>query len=79
MGWDATVEGFANGAASMQGTDPCAIEVHQDLTEVMRKTATYDAKNADAMNVLLDRAQGYVAPVKGYVSGWIGRSPRAPP
>ena len=68
VSWDATVEGFAHGAASLRGTDPYAIVAHPDLTEVMRKNATYDAKNADAMNVLLDRAQGYVAPVRPYVA-----------
>lgn len=68
VSWDATVEGFANGAASLGGTDPYAIEAHPDLADVMRKNPTYDAKNADAMNVLLDRAQGYKAPMRPYVA-----------
>src|SRR6185369_3483119 len=57
--WDARVQGFANGGASLGGTDPFAIEVHTDLADVMRKSPSYDTKNADAMNVLLDRAQGF--------------------
>jgi len=66
--WDALVEGCVNGAATLGGTDPYAIEVCSDIQDVMRKNATYDAKNAAAMNVLLDRAQGYAAPVAGYVA-----------
>ncbi len=69
VAWDARVEGFVNGAATLGGTDPYAIDVCGDIRDVMCKTATYDAKNADAMNVLLDRAQGYVAPVTRYVAG----------
>jgi transglutaminase-like putative cysteine protease len=68
VSWDAHVEGFAHAGAALRGTDPHAIEVCSDIHDVMRKTATYDAKNADAMNVLLDRAQGYVAPVTSYVA-----------
>jgi CRP-like cAMP-binding protein len=64
--WDARVHGFANGAASLGGYDPYGIEVCAELDDVMRKAATYDAKNANAMNVLLDRAQGFVAPVPAY-------------
>ena len=66
--WDALVEGCVNGAATLGGTDPYAIEVCSDIHDVMCKSATYDAKNAGAMNVLLDRAQGYVAPVTSYVA-----------
>jgi transglutaminase-like putative cysteine protease len=64
--WDARVHGFANGAASLGGHDPYGIEVSGELDDVMRKAATYDAKNANAMNVLLDRAQGFVAPMPAY-------------
>lgn len=64
--WNAREHGYANGGATLGGTDPYDIEVHQDLTEVMRKSATYDAKNADAMNVLLDQAQGYAPPPAAY-------------
>jgi CRP-like cAMP-binding protein len=64
--WNALDHGYAHGSATLRGTDPFAIEVHPDLADVMCKTPTYDAKNADGMNVLLDRAQGYVAPVAAY-------------
>ncbi|MFT3765183.1 MAG: cyclic nucleotide-binding domain-containing protein [Minicystis sp.] len=67
VAWDAREAGYAHGAASLAGTDPFAIEVHQDLGDVLRKAPSYDTKNADAMNVLLDRAQGYVAPAPAYV------------
>ncbi|MEP7121403.1 MAG: transglutaminase domain-containing protein [Byssovorax sp.] len=64
--WDARVHGFANGAASLGGLDPYAIEVHAEIDDVMQKAASYDAKNANAMNVLLDRAQGFTAPLPAY-------------
>jgi CRP-like cAMP-binding protein len=63
--WDAMVHGFAS-AAGLRGMDPFDIVVHDDITEVMRKAATYDAKNALAMNVRLDRAQSFAAPVPVY-------------
>lgn len=65
--WDAREAGFAHGAAALGGTDPFDIEVHEDLGDVLRKVPSYDTKNAGAMNVLLDRAQGYVAPAPPYV------------
>jgi CRP-like cAMP-binding protein len=66
--WDARKEGFAHLSASLAGTNPFAIEVHQDLGDLMRKVPSQDAKNADALNVLLDRAQGFVPPAPAYVT-----------
>ena len=68
LSWDVAGEGFARGAPTLSTRDARAVEVRPDLGDVMRKTAACDAKNADAMNLLLDRAQGYVAPMKPYVA-----------
>ncbi len=66
--WNGAEAGYANGIASMSGTDPFAVEVHADMPGVMSKTPSYDGKNADAMNVLLDRAQGYAPRPPRYVA-----------
>jgi hypothetical protein len=69
VAWDADRDGgYASGVATMGGTDPYAIDVHADLDDVMRKTPSYDAKNAEAMNVRVDLAQGYLAPAPAYVA-----------
>jgi CRP-like cAMP-binding protein len=66
--WDARKEGFANLPATLAGTDPLAIEVHHDLGEPLDKVSAQDAKNADAINVRLDRAQGFVPQAPAYVT-----------
>ena len=54
--------------AMYHGTDPLEIEVRPDLAEVMRKQPSYDLGNATAMNVLLDRAQGFVLDTPFYAA-----------
>jgi len=68
VSWDAAEEGFANGAATLAGADPFDIRVVPEIDAVLRKTPTYDARNAEAMNVLLDRAQGFVPDASAYVT-----------
>jgi CRP-like cAMP-binding protein len=67
--WDpAASDGLARWAASIGGADPGALAPSPDLGDIMRLPPPYDAKNADAMNVVLDRAQGYAPPRRPYVA-----------